>query len=89
MATKKPKRIVLVTWVDSCSRGGWTFPDEVKKWTREPMTIHSVGFMLKEGKDAITIHQGYDDQRRPNVNGLFQIPRGAIRKIKTIAVREK
>lgn len=84
---KKPKEIVLVTWTDSASRTGWTFPDTAREWSDERLTIQSSGFLYRRTKDMLILCQSFDSQgQEPNVCGLFQIPTCSIvRPIQTIA----
>jgi hypothetical protein len=79
------KRIVCVTWVDSCSRAGWTQSEAARLWAENSLTVRSVGFLFKETENAISIVQSYDDNRDPNPNGLLQIPRCSVTSINTIA----
>jgi hypothetical protein len=79
------KRIVCVTWVDSCSRAGWTQSEAAKLWAENSLTVRSVGFLFKETKNTISIVQSYDDNKDPNPNGLLQIPRCSVTSVDTIA----
>jgi hypothetical protein len=85
----KPWRMVIVTWVDSCGLEGWTFPRDAEAWADGLMTIHSAGFVFRETKELLTLCLSYDHQEDPNVNGLFQIPKCSIKKIKTVMELDK
>jgi hypothetical protein len=78
-------RVVCVTWVDSCSRSGWTPSKAAKLWTDNSLTIRSVGFLFRETEITISIAQSYDDNKDPNPNGLLQIPRCSVTSVDTIA----
>jgi len=79
------KRIVCVTWVDSCSRAGWTSSEAARLWADNSLTIRSVGFLFKETENTISIVQSYDDNKEPNPNGLLQIPRCSVASVETLA----
>jgi hypothetical protein len=53
--------------------------------SKEKITIRSVGFLLRETENTISIAQSYDDNKEPNPNGLLQIPRCSVRSVATIA----
>ena len=79
------KRIVCVTWVDSCSRAGWTSSEAARAWADNSLTIRSVGFLFRETDNTISIVQSYDDNKEPNPNGLLQIPRCSVTSVETLA----
>src|ERR1700730_15599817 len=78
------KRIVCVTWVDSCSRAGWTSTEAARLWADNSLTIRSVGFLFRETDNTISIVQSYDDNKEPNPNGLLQIPRCSVTSVETL-----
>jgi hypothetical protein len=76
----KTYKTVLVTWVDSSSRPGWTPPSEARSWSGTALIIRSIGFLYHEGPDAVILAQSFDSNADPHPNGLLQIPRCAIIK---------
>lgn len=51
MKTKK----VLIEWVDSSSIRGWRHESEMTDSLAEPCKIKSIGYLIKDHKDFVTI----------------------------------
>ncbi len=70
-----PEDLVLITWVDAATDGhGWRPLDKIKSIV--PPTVLSVGWIIKETPDFITIIASYMDN--DNVDGDTVIPKGMI-----------
>jgi hypothetical protein len=81
----KSPRLVLVTWIDSVTYGGWKFPDEVNKWMDNPASkIESVGYLIRENKDVVVIASSKTEGAEKQHSALTLIPKVAIKKIKTL-----
>lgn len=82
---KKEKKmnntIYLITWVDSYSstKMEWIPKDEVQEPTL--MKCHSIGYIIKENKDVITVAPHTSNINDPDdisYSGIMVIPRCAI-----------
>lgn len=72
---KPNKKIVRVDWVDSCARSGWT---EKKDCIDDNSMIqHSVGFLVNEDKDKITLSSCIQ-YNEAHVRAPITIPKSAI-----------
>lgn len=72
-------RIVEIEWLDSVGKPEvWEFADADPL---EPSSIVSIGYLWKETSDAVTICQS---QSPSQVARRFTIPRGCIRRLRTI-----
>ena len=73
------KKATYIEWDDSVSRTGnvWVDIDEVKRTKIDRCT--TIGFIVKETKELITIVNSYDSQSH-SVSGDMTIPKSAIRK---------
>ena len=80
----KPKYpMVLVEWVDSCSPSRvWGTAESLR--TYNPVTVKSVGFLVKDDKRGITIVQGLGAESDPDACLPMAIPRGCVKKIKRL-----
>ena len=67
-----------VQWIDSMGAHGWELLEEIK--TNRPLLIHTVGFVVDEGEDYVTILQSYDERAsgKPQGDHAISIPRSAI-----------
>ncbi|MPZ70254.1 MAG: hypothetical protein GEU71_12110 [Actinobacteria bacterium] len=74
-----------VEWVDSCGSSGWEPLDEARK-TR-PLSIHTVGYVLGEDADYVTIIQSYDERQngQPHGDHHISIPKVAVKTARTIS----
>jgi len=71
---------VLVTWVDSAGTAHW---DDIKEAEElEPVICETIGFLVKETKDYITVVQSYANQE--GVMHALSIPKVAVTKKKFI-----
>lgn len=67
-----------IEWIDSCGTNGWTAKE---RSDLKFMSIKSVGFIIHEDDDSVTIASSYN----PNVcHSPITIPRAAITKMKVI-----
>jgi hypothetical protein len=78
--TVKPPQMVCVTWEDASAPddGPWA---ENKDHTYKPHMFESVGFLLYDGPDGITLTSSWSDTI---VAARDYIPRGMIHKIKKL-----
>lgn len=74
------KEIVIIEWVDSVRASDWTYVEDVDE---KPMDCISVGFLLKETEDSVTIAQNYG-LKPEQVCNLMTIPKRSIRSVKEI-----
>jgi hypothetical protein len=78
MATKTIPPMVLVTWEDATTRDDGTWVEHADKQEYKPQIMHTVGFLLYEGKEGVIVTDTWnEDQMSPR----DQIPRGMIRKL--------
>ena len=49
------ERIVCIKWRDSSSCNDWAEKQEVREWTSEDMIVESVGFLVEEYGDYVTL----------------------------------
>lgn len=75
-----PPKLVLIEWLDSSSRDGWTR----EKPHTEALKCRSVGWLMHDGKDCKTIapHMSVEDE--PQRSGEMTIPTGCILKIRVL-----
>ena len=78
--------IRLVTWLDSSGTGRWTSLTELR--SERPRRITSVGFVLCESEDHVTLMQSHDppidDDHLANGDNTITIPRFAIVESETV-----
>lgn len=73
-------KIVMIDWVDSVRAFDWTLIDEVDE---KSMDCISVGFLLKETDECVTIAQNYGLKPKQVCN-LITIPKCSIKNIREI-----
>lgn len=71
-------KFIYCEWVDATSDGLWSKPEELGL-----DSCAAAGFLVKETKDFITIAATYHDDQ---VNAFISIPKGWIKKRKTIKI---
>ena len=74
------KDIVIIEWVDSVRASDWTYVEDVDE---KPMDCISVGFLLKETEDSVTIAQNYG-LKPEQVCNIMTIPKCSIKNIRKI-----
>ena len=74
------KKIIVIDWVDSIRSFDWTLIEDVDENSLECV---SVGFILKETDDYITIAQNYGLEPEQVCN-LITIPKCSIKNIREI-----
>lgn len=80
----KPLPVVEVDWCDSTHGCGWRSEQATEEWRKDfPFVIHSVGYLISNTKDEITLAQGFST-RSKNTHELFQIPRGCVKKVRKL-----
>jgi hypothetical protein len=73
-------RLVLVEWVDSHHRAGWTTDEPCDA----PLTCLSVGWLIFDGKHAKTLAPHYTAEENPQRNGEMTIPSCAITRMEVL-----
>jgi hypothetical protein len=74
-----------VEWRDSLASHGWEPIEEAR--TLRPMDIKTVGFVIDEDDDYVTIAQSYDERKthgRPHADNIICIPKFAITQSQTL-----
>jgi len=72
-------KIVEIKWVDSCSYAEvWVNKEHVSEVPFSPSDCATVGYLIQEDEDCITIAQSINDNQ---YGKLFTIPRGCIEEI--------
>lgn len=75
-------KIVLVKWVDSASANGWKGRESLDRFIKGDLdAIKTVGMLVHQDKKKVVLIQSDGDNQ---AMGLFEIPRGCIKSIKTI-----
>lgn len=77
-AKKKP--LVLIEWGDAWTNGGWQY--ELREEDKEPIIVHSVGFLESQTEQGTTIVGRLTVDGDPGVRSF--IPQGMIRKVTKI-----
>ena len=79
------KKLVKIDWIDSaCSNSWWTFGDEEKELEKiTPISITSVGYVIKEADTYICLAQNIGDEPDQFCN-VITIPKGCIEKMTTL-----
>lgn len=77
----KAQTLVEVVWEDSCSNGRWQDRAVVPEWHNDPAICTTVGYILHDDKKGMTVCQS---QSKDQVDGLFKIPKNAIRKVRRL-----
>ena len=76
-------KIVKISWIDSCaSNSHWNLVEDFDG-DIEPIKIVSIGFLLQENDDIVTIAQNFGTNPEQVCN-LMTIPKGCIKEIVTI-----
>jgi hypothetical protein len=72
-------KIVEIQWVDSTAEVDvWEQKDD---YSRELEPIKTIGYLIEQDKDKVIICQSVSDSQ---YGQTFRIPKGCIKKIKTI-----
>lgn len=78
--TKFKNKLVLVEWLDAESIDEWTSEELVDHSTAK---ILSAGWMIKEGKDSISLALNHDT-KNGSYSCIMKIPAGMVQKIKLL-----
>ena len=70
-------RLVAVEWVDSHISSGWT----CEKVDAQPQTCVSVGWVLAESKEALSVSPHISIEDEPQRNGTMTIPKCSIKRM--------
>jgi hypothetical protein len=76
---QKPKTIYL-EWMDACSASGW----QNFSVDSSPVPLFTVGFLIKEEKDYITLSTTTD--KMGQFNGYMTVPKAWIKKRRNVKV---
>ena len=79
-----PPKLLLVEWLDHCSRDGWNSLEEAGGMT--PVTIITVGWVVKETETFLTLAgtADYSNDDDVHFNSLFLIVKSCITSRKEI-----
>jgi hypothetical protein len=79
---KKPPKIYLINWIDSCSQSGWATSEDCKA---DLSYCQSVGFLVEENKEAycLALNRTTKEGHRP-FGELITIPKVAVKSVKAI-----
>lgn len=70
--------LVLIRWVDSRYRSGWSTEES----SDQPVTIESIGWLIGESKDAKTLAPNISNEECPQRCGDMTIPSRAVLEMK-------
>lgn len=70
--------LVLIKWVDSHYRPGWSTEES----SDQPVTIESIGWLIGESKDAKTLAPNISNEECPQRCGDMTIPSRAVLEMK-------
>lgn len=82
---EKP-HLVYVEWKDATSSAGWRSQRDIDQ--AHCVTCYSVGWLVKWGKDEITMAATHDSKREPEWNDVQSIPRSCIAHIRRITFKQ-
>jgi len=74
--------LVLVIWDDAVSGHGW---EAIQDIDSKPHEIHTVGYMVKQTKEAVTLVMSLDHENDYQ-NCTFVVPKGMIKEIKKLKI---
>ena len=74
-------KLVLIDWIDAVGGDGWVTEEELQNQT--PMLHHSVGYVVKDTKDHVTISMSYNEKKN-NMGAWLLIPKKYIKKVKKL-----
>ncbi len=72
-----------VTWLDSKGGPGWTGIEELSVQAK-PMSCVSVGYVLFETHEYVTLVQSFDTQAATNADNYIAIPKFAVLSSRTL-----
>lgn len=77
-------KLRYVRWIDSNGGSGWT-PLTTLAWF-SPVEIHSIGWLLKEDGESLTLVQSYDarPEGKPNGDNFVNIPMSAVIEVRKL-----
>ena len=78
------KKAIYIEWVDSCSTHTWMYPED---YDGKPISIRSLGLLMKETKTAITISSGVSETGK--YAEPFTIPKAVIKRRVSIKFPKK
>lgn len=83
MSKKTLFKAIYVEWKDACASSGWK---EINTADVDPILIKSIGWLVKETKEYLTITHGHDTEPPHLINGFMTIPKAWIQKRKYIKI---
>ena len=78
---EKPYKLIEVKWLDACGSDGFVTEEELLKET--PILHTSVGYVINDTKEAITITMSWDE-KKTNLGAWLLIPKAYIKKLKKL-----
>ncbi|HDY68436.1 hypothetical protein LCGC14_2861820 [marine sediment metagenome] len=91
--TKKIKikkyQIIEIEWLDSLHTTGWMKEESVQTTPLEKMKHKTLGYFLREDEKSLLVIQSYGNfiEGSPMVDGIMEIPKGCILRIKKLINR--
>ena len=78
-------RTIKIEWIDSCSSNTeWTLLSDICE-DIQPIKITTIGFLIQETDDCITVAQNYGIDPEQACN-FMTIPKGCIKKIEELKI---
>lgn len=75
--------LYLIEWDDAASNNkAWFSPDDADEWASTGFPCATVGFIVKETEEAITVCMSLAETGARG--GLWQVPKGMIKRKKRI-----
>lgn len=74
-------KLVQIIWNDACGQDGWVTERELLK--QKPVVHNSVGYVVQDTKEHITITMSYDEDK-DSLGAWLLIPKAYIKKIKKL-----
>jgi hypothetical protein len=72
--------LVLVEWLDSHHRPGWTTDDPAS----DPLVCKSVGWLIRQTKEALVLSANVTEEEQQQRCGDMTIPQRCVRRIKQL-----
>lgn len=80
-------KIIQVTWIDAIGGGDeWLTKEELRR--EVPHKHYSLGYLVHETKDALTISMSHDDEE-DSMGGWLCIPKKYIQSVRELTVKRK
>lgn len=77
-------KMIYFEWADATGQAGWMDRETQRSFDWNPMLIKSIGILVREDKDSVTICHSLSEH--DHINGYITVPKGWIKKRKTVKV---